>query len=294
MDGFKSSGKRRNVRKRKVTSSSSDGGSSSEEESSVVRGERKGKGSNPMRAASCVFTKGKKEEKKELIPVYKSTKSSVREGPADGGATSTIQTETAIEEDQTAVFKRALEESRKDDVGEEYKEVYKGNAGYQKFIEIKDTAVANAGGGNLKLGPIRAPAHLRATVRWDYAPDICKDYKETGFCGFGDSCKFMHDRGDYKSGWQLERDWDSKEYGARDEENYEISDDEEDLPFACYICRNPFKDPVVTKCKHYFCESCAIAEFKKSKKCFVCEKPTGGIFNPAKEIITKMKEMADD
>lgn len=36
-----------------------------------------------------------------------------------------------------------------------------------------------------RKGPIRAPAHLRATVRWDYQPDICKDYKETGYCGFG-------------------------------------------------------------------------------------------------------------
>jgi len=32
----------------------------------------------------------------------------------------------------------------------------------------------------LLLGPIRAPAHLRVSVRWDYQPDICKDYKETG------------------------------------------------------------------------------------------------------------------
>ena len=30
------------------------------------------------------------------------------------------------------------------------------------------------------LGPVRAPAHLRVSVRWDYQPDICKDYKETG------------------------------------------------------------------------------------------------------------------
>ena len=22
-------------------------------------------------------------------------------------------------------------------------------------------------------------------MRWDYQPDICKDYKETGYCGFG-------------------------------------------------------------------------------------------------------------
>ena len=33
---------------------------------------------------------------------------------------------------------------------------------------------------------------------------------------------------------------------------YEIhgSDSDEDLPFACYICRELFKNPVVTKCVH--------------------------------------------
>lgn len=42
----------------------------------------------------------------------------------------------------------------------------------------------------VRKGPIRAPEHLRATVRWDYQPDICKDYKETGFCGFGGEWDF--------------------------------------------------------------------------------------------------------
>ena len=82
----------------------------------------------------------------------------------------------------------------------------------------------------------------------------------------------------------------SQEYGARDNENYEVSDsDEEDLPFACYICREKFTDPVVTKCKHYFCESCALKQYKKSKRCFVCDANTGGVFNTAKDIIAKMK-----
>jgi hypothetical protein len=54
-------------------------------------------------------------------------------------------------------------------------------------------------------GPMRATQYMRASVRMDYQPDICKDYKETGFCSYGDTCKFLHDRGDYKSGWQLER-----------------------------------------------------------------------------------------
>lgn len=103
--------------------------------------------------------------------------------------------------------------------------------------------------GMVRKGPIRAPANLRATVRWDYQPDICKDYKETGFCGFGDSCKFLHDRSDYKHGWQLEREWNEGEYqeGSDDDTKYEINMDEEELPFKCVICRGRFVDPIVTK-----------------------------------------------
>ena len=47
-------------------------------------------------------------------------------------------------------------------------------------------------------GPLRAPTNVRGIVRIDYQPDVCKDYKETGTCGFGDSCIYLHDRGDYK------------------------------------------------------------------------------------------------
>ena len=59
------------------------------------------------------------------------------------------------------------------------------------------TEVNKPGGG--VIGPQKAPEFVRMTCRFDYQPDICKDYKETGFCGYGDNCKFMHDRGDYLS-----------------------------------------------------------------------------------------------
>ena len=59
------------------------------------------------------------------------------------------------------------------------------------------------------------PGKVLLTHRWDYAPDICKDYKETGFCGFGDSCKFLHDRSDYKFGWQLENEYIEQHKGQR-------------------------------------------------------------------------------
>ncbi len=39
---------------------------------------------------------------------------------------------------------------------------------------------------------------------------LCKDYHDTGYCCFGDSCLYIHDRGDYKSGWELEKEWEKE------------------------------------------------------------------------------------
>jgi len=68
------------------------------------------------------------------------------------------------------------------------------------------------------------------------------------------------------------------------------SDSDEDIPFACFICRNPYTDPVVTRCGHYYCSSCAIKRFAKTSKCAACGLPTGGIFNRADKVVDKMKE----
>lgn len=83
-------------------------------------------------------------------------------------------------------------------------------------------------------GPVKASSNVRSSVMFDYKPDICKDYKETGYCGYGDACIFLHDRGDYKSGWQLEKEWEELQRKKRsksavaksqqqdEEENFEI------------------------------------------------------------------------
>ena len=84
--------------------------------------------------------------------------------------------------------------------------VYRGMNNYKDFragFRREHTVGAEKGSGT--HGPLRASTNVRMTVRVDYQPDICKDYKETGYCGFGDACKFMHDRGDYKAGWELDR-----------------------------------------------------------------------------------------
>ena len=135
------------------------------------------------------------------------------------------------------------------------------------------------------FGPQKASSNIRISCRFDYQPDICKDYKETGYCGYGDTCKFLHDRGDYKTGWQLDQEWDEKEKGGGKEENYEIDEEEEGLPFACFICREPFNSPVKTPCEHYFCQVCIFEAFKRSPKCPVCNKNTEGIIKIARELI---------
>lgn len=228
-------------------------------------------------------------------------------------------------------------------------------------IEGRDTRM-NKNASYASAGPIKAPVYIRVNSRFDYQPDVCKDFKETGYCGFGgtrsveteraraseprelrvvcacvrvdvrdecvrcslfargwssrvfvcvlraaDSCKFLHDRSDYKSGWEQEREWEAEQARLRAErdaaENDEgnagsrggggAGEDDDDgmdgLPFACHICREPFRLPVMTKCGHYFCQACALKRFATNSKCAVCDKQTSGIFTRATALEAKLK-----
>ncbi|KAG1736030.1 hypothetical protein EDB19DRAFT_1723263 [Suillus lakei] len=64
---------------------------------------------------------------------------------------------------------------------------------------------------------------------------------ETGYCGFGDTCKFLHDRGTYLAGWQLDKLAETPRKQVEDVSDSES--DNEDIPFACLICRKPYTDP---------------------------------------------------
>uniref|UniRef100_A0A7N0UHK0 Zinc finger CCCH domain-containing protein 1 n=1 Tax=Kalanchoe fedtschenkoi TaxID=63787 RepID=A0A7N0UHK0_KALFE len=235
-------------------------------------------------------------------PIFQFESSKEIQVQHDNKATATLETETDFSRDARAIRERVLKQAEEalkgKKKGEGDEKLYKGIHGYTDYkagFRREHTISSEKAGGS--HGPLRASAHIRVSARFDYQPDICKDYKETGYCGYGDSCKFMHDRGDYKSGWQMEREWDEAEKERKrklalkalnsDEEDDEPSDEDDDedgLPFACFICRKSFVDPVVTTCKHYFCEHCALKHHSKNKKCFVCNKPTLGIFNTAHEI----------
>lgn len=169
---------------------------------------------------------------------------------------------------------------------------YKGAANYQSFIQKNPDRQTN-------VGPQKLNSNVRTITVTDFAPDVCKDYKQTGFCGFGDSCKFLHAREDYKQGWQLDRDWEINTKGKkltgrtvasadRNAKTSELDEDDEKLlesiPFACIICKKPYSNPIITKCNHYFCEACALKRYRKDPSCANCGTGTGGVFNVAKKL----------
>ncbi|KAF4582982.1 pre-mRNA splicing factor cwc24 [Ophiocordyceps camponoti-floridani] len=181
---------------------------------------------------------------------------------------------------------------------------YKGLANQTSFIQKNPDAPTRT------VGPIKAPTNIRTITVTDFAPDVCKDYKLTGFCGFGDNCKFLHSREDYKQGWQLDKEWETVTKGKknlggtvvastrRDKLAHDDEDEDDEallkgIPFKCHICKGPYREPIVTRCGHYFCESCALK--RSGTTCAACGVGTSGLFKTAtglQKLLARKRERA--
>ncbi|RSM04355.1 Pre-mRNA-splicing factor cwc24 [Fusarium ambrosium] len=107
-------------------------------------------------------------------------------------------------------------------------------------------------------------------------------------------------REDYKQGWQLDREWEDVTRGkkkvsgtvvasidGKDAKEEEDGDEEtflQSIPFTCIICKASCKEPIVTRCGHYFCQPCALKRYRKDPTCAACGADTNGVFNSAKRL----------
>jgi hypothetical protein len=167
-----------------------------------------------------------------------------------------------------------------------------------------------------KFGPVRQLRNIQHSNGIDYNPSRCKDFHDSGYCAFGNSCIFIHDRTDYKSGHELDLEWEEKtrrkderrKRRATKKKNGEdldpedlsseeegLEDYEEELVYGeidelCLICGEDYKLPSLLPCGHIFCDKCALSHYKYEKTCFKCNKVTGGIFNDGTKLLKKARE----
>mmetsp|Transcript_24196 Transcript_24196/g.27422 ORF Transcript_24196/g.27422 Transcript_24196/m.27422 type:complete len:84 (+) Transcript_24196:1674-1925(+) len=50
---------------------------------------------------------------------------------------------------------------------------------------------------------------------------------------------------------------------------------------------------MITKCGHYFCEDCAFDHNRTNKRCFICGRPTDGIFNVGTKAVEKLRRIEE-
>jgi len=184
-----------------------------------------------------------------------------------------------IEKDRLRKLKEEGKPSESDQEEPQNDGIYRGQSNYATFVKPKSGQAMD------KIGPKKASANIRSTTVFDFQRDVCKDFKQTGFCGYGDSCKFLHARDDFKAGWKLNREWDVETKEKESKAETELKD----IPFKCPICKKDYKNPIKTNCNHYFCEMCFLKRSKKSPYCFICGKNTNGVAAPAKNLQALLK-----
>lgn len=146
---FKKANRNRNVRKRKAEKSDSE----DEDVTTVIRKEKKPL-SNPMFQKTDGFDSKSRREREEidddLDVTFKSTRSAMRTGPEDLGATATVEIDTEFDRDAQALFEKSLKTNQELKGQEKDDKQYRGLNNYMTFYEKKGNAQGNAASGMVR------------------------------------------------------------------------------------------------------------------------------------------------
>lgn len=216
------------------------------------------------------------------------------------------ETHTEISKDAIAQTKKQIEISKAIKEGKLDPKYYRGKAGYALYLEKSEQDLNNSKYTG-SLGPMRINTNIKSINQIDYAMGICKDFKNAGVCGYGDDCIFLHDRGEIKSSWEIDKEIKKKEAkklelikkGINPGDYDDYKNKNSDLTITklkkledettCSICKKEYVNPISTLCNHVFCESCALNYYNNnSKLCFICQKHLKGVFNSASDIKVKV------
>ncbi|KAL6931681.1 uncharacterized protein HGUI_00920 [Hanseniaspora guilliermondii] len=147
-----------------------------------------------------------------------------------------------------------------------------------------DLAINNRSKNVTIKPPTRSDIANNKKIYMDYEPLLCKEYKLKGYCGYGDTCKFIHSRDDYINENKLtKKHWKNSQESKEEERKVDVVIKKSDL---CGVCKVPFDSDSTKKliqlvCKHVFCKSCFMERLKNKKmECPECGSDSKGSMKP--------------
>lgn len=142
-----------------------------------------------------------------------------------------------------------------------------------------------------------------------FQPDACRSYYEYGYCGFEDHCTFSHNafsENEQKSKYDINSISKSSSFSTNSantaismsspsslyssriifkpipvniSNSYPVSSGKTEEAFNCKLCNSDLFQPIITNCKHIFCESCMMKYYINiSSNCVICDKELDGNF----------------
>lgn len=197
----------------------------------------------------------------------------LRGGDSKNDGHSGAKSKTEMTSNVTSVTKKQKTDTRRDEIDSKES---------SKDTSEESGEETQSEGQRAPSGPDKPqPKNVRATTVTDFQPDICKDFWQTGYCGYGDTCKFLHVRDELRQRKPIEKEWEQVKTTDSNSVTATAVQQDQPVPHKCLICRRDYSHPVRTECDHYFCQSCFLARCKKkSTSCMLCGKDTGGVCVP--------------